>query len=217
MKSYEVEMNKVLHALHDADALKSVIVTGSWAMFFYKLIFKNFIPRVETTDLDLYLPNPKHASGNNISSKLYSYSYKRYDDCMTGKTLFLSEEGFSIEFQTIPDRNMTSTIDVKGLNIVAEALPKIAPAGWNYIQVEYDKLNVNVISPVSFVLQKLLINKERIPEYKKEKDIEAVKYVLNFVKTSPKYYQELQKSLNTYPKKWKKAIFETASLNKIEF
>ena len=210
MKSYENEMCNVLNALHEANALKDVIITGSWAMYFYKLIFDDFTPRVETTDLDLYLPNPKKATGDDLPAKLSKYSYIRHNDYITGKTMFLSDEGFSIEFLTLPDRNMTPTIEVKGLNVIAEALPKMAPAGWNYVQIEYNGLNINIVSPVSFVLQKLLINKERKPENKKEKDIDAVKYVLIYVKASHKYSEELEQSLQKYPKKWKKAIVETA-------
>ena len=216
MKSYEIEMNKVLHALNEADALKDVIITGSWAMYFYKQIFDGFVPRIETTDLDLYLPNPKRASGNNLPSRLTAYSYKRHNDYITGKTMFLSDEGFSIEFLTLPDRNMTPTIEIKGLNVVAEALPKMAPAGWNYVQVDYNGLKVNIVSPVSFVLQKLLINKERKPEYKKEKDLDALSYVLGFIKASTKYTELLKQSFNQYPRKWQKAILETAKSNGID-
>lgn len=111
---------------------------------------------------------------------------------------------------------MTQTIEVKGMNVVAEALPKMAPAGWNHVQIDFNGMKLNIVSPVSFVLQKLLINKERQPEYKKEKDIDAVKYVLNYIKTSQKYSDELKNSFNEYPKKWKKAILETASSNDID-
>ena len=216
MKSYEAELSNVLSALHQAGALQDVIVTGSWAMYFYTYLFNDFDPRVETTDLDLFLPNPKRTKGDNFPSKLTAYSYKRHNDYITGKTLFLSDKGFSVEFLTLPDRNLTPTIEIKGLNVVAEALPKMAPAGWGYIQVEFNGLKVNIVSPISFVLQKLLINKERTPESKKEKDIDAVRYVLNFIKASPKYSKELIESFEAYPKKWKKAIVETAKTYNVE-
>ena len=216
MKSYENEMIKVLHALNDSGALPYVVISGSWSMYFYKKIFEDFTPRVETTDLDLFLPNPKKAKGENLGSHLKAISYIRNSDCLTGKTMFLSENGFSIEFLTIPDRSMTNTLEIPGMLVVAEALPKMAPAGWNYVQVEFDGMTINVTSPVSFVLQKLLINNERKSDFKKEKDLDAIKYVLGFVKTSSKYNQELIESLATYPKKWKKAILETARANNIE-
>ena len=98
MKSYEVEMVNVLSALNEADALNDVIITGSWSMYFYRLLFDGFVPRVETTDLDLFLPNPKKASGNDLPAKLTKYSYHRHNDYITGKTMFLSDEGFLLSF-----------------------------------------------------------------------------------------------------------------------
>lgn len=111
---------------------------------------------------------------------------------------------------------MSNVIKVKSINIGAEALPKHAPAGWNYIQVDYNGLKVNVVSPIAFVLQKLLINNERKSEYKKQKDLDAIRYVLSFIKASKKYSDELRESLDSYPKKWKKTILETAKENDIE-
>lgn len=216
MKSYEKEMIKVLHALDDSGALPFIVVSGSWSMYFYKQLFENFMPRVETTDLDLFLPNPKKAKAEQIGERLKAISYYKNTDYLTGKTMFLSDEGFSIEFLTIPDRTMKNTINVQGMLVVAEALPKIAPAGWNYIQIEFDGMLVNVTSPVSFVLQKLLINNERKSNYKKEKDLDAIKYVLSYIKLSNKFSDELYESLETYPKRWKKTILDTAKSNGIE-
>ena len=110
---------------------------------------------------------------------------------------------------------MNNVVVIKGSNIGAEALPKMAPAGWNYIQVSFNGLIVNVTSPVSFVLQKLLINNDRKNDYKKQKDLDAIRYVLGFIKASQKYSRELTESLDSYPKKWKKTILENASKNNI--
>ena len=216
MKSYEEEMINVLEALNQSSALPYVVISGSWSMYFYKLIFEDFIPRVETTDLDLFLPTPKKAKSDNLVSNLRKISYIKKSDYLTGKTMFLSENGFSIEFLTTPDRTMSPTLEISGMSIVAEALPKMAPAGWNYIQISFKNMEINVTSPVSFVLQKLLIHNERKSDYKKEKDLEAIKYVLGFVKLSKKYHSELIDSLETYPKKWKKVIIENAKSLNIE-
>lgn len=66
MKDYEKEMISILDALNEADALKHVVVAGSWAFYFYKYIFESFVPMAETTDFDLYLPDPKRANANNL-------------------------------------------------------------------------------------------------------------------------------------------------------
>ena len=81
-------------------------------------------------------------------------------------------------------------------------------ATWNYIIVNYNGYEVNVPSPASYCLQKLLINKERSVE-KRIKDIDAIRYLLGYVVASKKYKDELIDSYGNAPKKWKKAIKET--------
>lgn len=73
---------------------------------------------------------------------------------------------------------------------------------------------MNVPSPASYCLQKLLINKERA-EDKKAKDLDAVRYILGYVVTSAKYSREFIESFNALPKKWKKAVIETMTANGI--
>ena len=161
MPEYENEMRRVMKALNEAGALPHCIVTGSWAMYFYKSIFEDFHPRVETTDLDMYLPDPKSAKAENLPMLLRELSYIRSDDTLTGKTTFLSSNGFEIEFLTVPDRTMSPVLRVPGMSIGAEALPKMAPIGWNYVEIEWEGMRLKVASPASFIIQKLLINEER--------------------------------------------------------
>lgn len=215
MVKFEKEMLDILNALNEGKMLSKCVVGGSWSMYFYTYIFEGFIPPVATTDFDIFLPNPSTIAKSNISELLTDLDYLREDDVLSGKTRFYSKLGFEIEFLTNPNRTMSNVVKIKAGNIGAEALPKLAPAGWNYIKVNFNNLVVNVTSPVSFVLQKLLINNERKPEAKKEKDLEAIKYVLKFIKASKKYSDELNESFQSYPKKWKKTILETASKNNI--
>ena len=216
MIEFEKEMMAVLNALNNSDTLPHCVISGSWSMYFYRYIFEGFIPSIATTDLDIFLPSVKKVQNNNISQVLTDLDYIREDDVLSGKTKFYSKDGFVIEFLTIPDKTLNNVVMIKPYNIGAEALPKMAPAGWNYITVDFNGLKVNVVSPVSFVLQKLLINNERKSEYKKLKDLDAIKYVLGFIKSSKKYSEELITSLDSYPKKWKKTILENASNNNID-
>lgn len=216
MKRYEQEIKNVLTVLNDSGALSHVVLAGSWAMYFYQLIFKDFIPQAETMDLDLYLPNSKKVNGVGFVEKMKSLDYAMHVDYLTGKTTFVSKGGFNIEFLTTPDRTMSNTVKAPGLSVVAEALPKMMLAGWNTVKVDWNGLEVNIVSPVSFVLQKILINNERKPESKKEKDLVAIKYILPFIKSSKKYTKEFEESLSQCPKKWKKIIIQTAKENNIE-
>ena len=216
MVKFEQEMISIINALQESNMLSQCVVAGSWSMYFYNYIFEGFIPPIATTDFDIFLPNPSKIQNSNISKLLSDLDYLREDDYISGKTKYFSASGFEIEFLTVPNRTMSNVVKIKAGNIGAEALPKLAPAGWNYIQVNFHGSVVNVVSPVSFVLQKLLINEERLSLEKKNKDLDAIRYVLSFVKLSNKYYTELKESLETYPRKWKKTIIETAKMNDIE-
>ena len=208
MVRFENKMLDIIEALHKSGLLKNCIISGSWAMFFYKEIFEGFIPPIATTDFDIFLPSVSKIKEGNINKLLIDLDYLRDDDSLTGKTKYYSKDGFEIEFLTVPDRTMNSVIRINSIGIGAEALPKMKVAEWNYITVKYNGYDVNVPSPASYCLQKLLINKER-SEAKKAKDIDAVKYILRYVVASVKYKEEFIESFNSAPKKWKKAIQET--------
>ena len=214
MVRFENKMLDIIEALHKSNLLNNCIISGSWAMFFYKEIFEGFIPPIATTDFDIFLPNVSKIKEGNINKLLLDLDYLRDDDSLTGKTKYYSKDGFEIEFLTVPDRTMNSVIRIHSIGIGAEALPKMKVAEWNYITVKFNGYDVNVPSPASYCLQKLLINKERT-EVKKDKDIDAVKYILQFVVASEKYKEEFIESFRSAPKKWKKAIKETIETNNL--
>ncbi len=212
MVKFEEKMLEIIGALDESNLLKDCIISGSWAMFFYKEIFEGFIPPIATTDFDIFLPSVSKIKSGNINKLLIDLDYLRDDDSLTGKTKYFSKDGFEIEFLTLPDRSMNSVIRIKAIGIGAEALPKMKIAAWNFITVKYDRYNVNVPSPASYCLQKLLINKER-SEDKQIKDIDAVRYILSYIAVSKKYKDEFIESYKSAPKKWKKAIKETLESN----
>ena len=212
MVRFENKMLDIIEALHKSGLLKDCIISGSWSMFFYKEIFEGFIPPIATTDFDIFLPNVSRIKEGNINKLLIDLDYLRDDDSLTGKTRYFSKDGFEIEFLTVPDRTMSNVIKIHSIGIGAEALPKMKVAEWNYITIKYNGYDINIPSPASYCLQKLLINKERT-EIKKAKDIDAVKYILRYVVASPKYQEEFIESFSSAPKKWKKAIKETIETN----
>ena len=178
-------------------------------------MFESFVPPIATTDFDIFLPVYSKIKKTNFTSLLTDLDYVRDDDYLSGKTKFYSKTGFELEFLTLPNRAMNNVITIPAIGIGAEALPKMAPLLWNYVTVDFHGLLVNVPSPSSYCLQKLLINSERRID-KQEKDIQAIRYVLSFVNASNKYSDEFIESFNSSPKKWKKTILETIKKHKIE-
>ena len=215
MLKFEKEMLDVLKALNEGGVLQHCIISGSWAMYFYNRIFKGFEPPIATTDFDIFFPSVSKIKESNITLLLSELHYIREDDYISEKTKYYSKDGFEIEFLTLPNRTMSNVIKIKSINIGAEALPKMRPLMWNYISVEYNDLKVNIPSPSSYCLQKLLINKERALS-KQMKDISAVKYVMSFVNSSQKYRDEFIESYQSLPKKWQRAVKEAIEIHLIQ-
>ena len=51
----------------------------------------------------------------------------------------------------------------------------------------------------------------RKPEWKREKDLDAVRYVLIYVKASRKYRDELKSSVTSAPRKSRRVIIDAAA------
>lgn len=212
----ERQLKEVIEVLNKEGVLTKTILIGSWCLLFYKHIFEDFDALIRTTDIDFYVPNPKSFNQKNeLVSSFKNINYDATHDTLTHKTTFISPDKFEIEFLTKLNRNQLPCVQLGNTTIYAESLSYVEIFSFNYIEVDYFGITLKVASPVSFVLQKLLINKDRKSDYKKTKDLDAVRLVLSYIKLSPKYKQELMDSLETCPKKWKKIILQTAEENNI--
>ena len=210
----EKELKEILFELDKSNLLKDLILIGSWTQLFYKKIFENFKPNIRTTDIDFYVPNVRTINETkSLIKSLKSRTYILNRDTLSNKTKFQSANGFELEFLTNLNREHLSTMKLGNTGIYAECLPYLDMFTGNYIEVEFEGLMVKVASPASYILQKLLINSDR--KTKSEKDIESVKYVLNFVKSSKKYSYELTSLYESLPKSWKNKINVVIKKNNI--
>lgn len=212
----EKKLKDVLAVLNDEGILCNVILIGSWCLLFYKKIFSEFDPLIRTTDIDFYVPDAKRIKDKNgLVKSLKNINYDMIHDSLTNKTSFISPDGFELEFLTRLNRDNLACVKLGNTDIFAESLSYVEIFSGNYIEINYDDLNVKLASPASYVLQKLLISANR--KEKREKDIESIKHVLNYVKVSKKYNNELIDLYNSLPKKWKARIKNNAMANGISF
>ena len=65
MTRFENRMLDIIDALHKSGLLRNCIISGSWAMFFFKEVFEDFIPPIATTDFDIFLPNVSKIKDGN--------------------------------------------------------------------------------------------------------------------------------------------------------
>ena len=208
MTNNEFHLKEILIALEQEDILKDLILIGSWSLLMYKRIYNDFDPLIATTDIDFYIPNVKVINQkNNILNTLKEINYDEVKDRLTNKSRFISPDGFEIEFLTKLNRNNLSCIKVGNTTIFAESLSYVEIFNSNYIEIDYEGIKINVVSPLCYVLQKLLINSDR--KSKDLKDIESIKYVLGFINKSQSDRDELRIIYESLPKKWKAKISKT--------
>lgn len=215
MNDNEKQLKEILKVLENEGILKDIILIGSWCPLFYKAIFDNFDALVRTTDVDFFVPNSKAiVQKGNVIKSLENINYEISHDFLTHKTTFVSLRGFEIEFLTKLNRNYLTCVRLGNTEIYAESISNLDIFIGNYVEVNYYGINVKVASPVSYVLQKLLISSKR--EGKAEKDIQSAKAVLGYITASKKYLDELHSLLASLPKKWQKQIKESAEKHDIE-
>lgn len=215
MKNNQDKMFDIIKVLNQTGLLDSLILIGSWAMFFYKEIFPNFIPSIRTIDLDFYVPHAKASIESSSTIKaLEGIRYEMMNDTLTNRTTFISPDGFELEFLTNLNRNQLDCVKIGNTNIYAESLPYLDIFIANYIEITYKGIKIKIASPVSFVLQKLLIN-ERRDISKKQKDLEAIKSILPYIKANLKFKKELERIFSQLSKKQRNIILKTANENRI--
>lgn len=215
MNENEKQLHTVLNVLDREGILHNVILIGSWCLLFYKTIFDNFEATVRTFDIDFYIPDVKAVNEKNgIIDSLREINFDVIHDTLTHKSVFISPNGFELEFLTKLNRKQLSCVKVGNTGIYAESLSYVDIFTSNYIEINFDGLNVKVASPASYVLQKLLINDRRGD--KQDKDIQSIKHVLNYIHISKKYTDNLEHLFSSLPTKWKKKIEKTASSFNIE-
>ena len=211
MESNEKHLLELLKVLNEEGTLNDFIVIGSWCLLFYKYVFENFEPTIRTTDIDFFIPNPKSIKEKNgLIKALKEINYDLVRDSLTNKSIFISPDGFEIEFLTKLNRNNISCIRLGSTGIYAESLSYTDIFIGNCLDISFYGISAKVASPASYVLQKLLINEKR--GEKQEKDIESIKHVLFYIGASEKYKKELINLFESLPKSWKKKINRTLSI-----
>ncbi|MDN5336129.1 MAG: hypothetical protein PWR02_1155 [Synergistales bacterium] len=101
------------------------------------------------------------------------------EDPVTGVSKFYREDLLEVQFVVRSlGSGVKDVVEVPGLGIKTEALRHLSLLKENPISVYYEGLNVKVPTPEAYVLQKLAIQSDR-NQPKRQKDLEAVKMVLD--------------------------------------
>ena len=113
-------------------------------------------------------------------------------------------------------RGQKEPYKVNSLGVTAEGLRNMEILSNNTFTVTVNGFTIIVPRPEAYVLQKLVINQDRKPEYKKEKDIEAVRGVLEAIKQDPVIVARLRDVYNNLTRRQQLKVQNTCQKYNIE-
>lgn len=173
---------EVLELLQEQGILKDLILIGSWCCHFYISYFgrKNYVPTIQTIDMDLLIPNPRHLRSKPISlpNLLKGLDFDS-EMSLSGWLRFLHPE-LRVEF-LIPRLGPTTDDPrkISQLEITAMPLRHTHVLTTNTIEVEEDGLSLRLPHPLSFALHKLFVSSRRKEKDKAIRDKEMALRILS--------------------------------------
>lgn len=217
MVNNQKQLNKILQLISDNGFSNELVLMGSWNEYFYSQIYKEYETYMATMDLDFYCINRnKQKADKSLSSILIENGFVCSHDSLTNKTTFINNE-FEIEFLHRITRELSSTVKVPRLDVVAECLGGMERYENHVIKYHDDiyDYDVNIMSPAFYCAHKIVINSKRKAD-KQEKDVIAIRNVLSLIEKREDLKNEFINVVNELTKKERKAFIDNIKLLNIE-
>jgi hypothetical protein len=180
---------EIIRILHVETILPYVVIIGSWAEYLYeqtKYFDTNFKSNLRTRDVDVLYGNIKKPGyKTNVTRALVECGFIYHQDVVSGIGKFSKGEFIDLEFLTkVLGSGKEHIYEIPSVGIKAEGFRTLNLLADNSVAVDFHSFSINVPEPSAYVLHKLIINPDREPDYKKEKDINAVRELLTHIKKS---------------------------------
>lgn len=199
----------VLEELQNSGVLESLILVGSWCLYFYRILFHENpeIPLIRTTDIDFLIPNPpkiqKKADVPQILSRL---GFDCDFDYQTGLVKYVHPD-IEIQFLTpLIGREKDGPHEIKSLNLNAEGLRYMNILQDFKFRMEYDDIHIWLPEPEVFVLHKILISQKRRDPAKRDKDLMTAKNIGEVCLKDKNRRDRLKSIYESMPPRWKNKI-----------
>jgi len=217
MFEFEKEFHTILKSLHEIDALRHLILIGSWVLPVYAENYR--IPRLTftTSDVDFTINRPHDPAKKSIPSihqKFTEIGYIPYRSTITQSEKYVpaiesAKNKLSIEFLCEPGRIVKAPYPVKGLGIITTPLKYQRALHENTIILIYKFIPVSVPKPAFWAAHKIAMSQLRSgeqAELKMLKDLDGASIIVNFlgdkeVIRAAQYYKG--KFLRLFQKGWK--------------
>jgi len=176
----------------------------------------NFVAALKTQDIDILVPNinrPVEKIDLVQVLEKEGFESRRSSD---GLVKFDKDGQIDVEFLVREiGKGKMEPYKVNSLGVMAQGLRNMEILTDHTIVVNIKGFNVTVPKPAAYILHKLVINEERKPEYKQEKDINAVKALVAVAKGTT-LKNDMNTIYNTLTTKQQKKIINTCKKWDIE-
>jgi len=203
--------DKVVGIINDCDMNSHLLIIGSWAEYLYQknnVLSSSYNSTMRTRDIDFLIKNkniPNHKTGfvekmENAGFLLETSRGKEINRFIEPKS------GMEVEFLIQEKgKGQSGGHKIASLGLTVEGLRHLDILQANPHKLEHNGSYILVPSPESYVLHKLIINKDRQDD-KKSKDMEAVINILRHIAENPLKCASFESLKETLSKNEKKSL-----------
>jgi len=208
-KTFKISI-EVLKRFQQANLLKSIVLIGSWSVYFYKDYFKSkeYSSFIRTLDMDFLIPLPAKIKENiNVLELVKDLGFVK-DFKGTKGYIKLVHPDLIIEF-FVPERGkgIDKPYSLPQLGINAVALRYLDFLADNVITITSEGLKLVVPHPAAYALHKLIIQKRRKSADKQDKDLESASRVFYALLDSNEH-KAIKRIFKTMHKKWQATVLK---------
>jgi hypothetical protein len=205
MTEMEKEFLRVIKLFSDNNCLKHVVLIGSWAEYIYQNtgILPKGITALRTFDIDflvknLRLPQPPIS----VVALAIDEGFAVDSDILLGTTKIRTPSRLEVEFLINQKGAGSEPVYRTALGVTAQALRGLDLLLHETITADYFGIEITVPIPEAYILHKIIINRERNKEAKRDKDRDSI------ISLFPHLNQSKYMSLLENATKKKKKIIE---------
>ena len=192
MFQFEKEFLAILSNLNKSNALKHLVLIGSWVLQVYREYYNIGKFQFTTSDVDFSVIRPRDPlkiSTPTIHETLTEMGYIPQFSILTKSEKYIpalesAENKLSIEFLCEPGRHIQVAYKIKGLGIVATPITYQRVLLENTETLNYKGIPVNVPGPVYWAIHKIAVSQKRSgksAKLKMIKDLQGARIIVDFI------------------------------------
>jgi hypothetical protein len=199
---------ETIKILDKNEILEHIVLIGSWSEYIYETsgYLKNFEANLKTKDIDFLIKNiNKPKERINIVEILEKEGYEISIDYLSGVYKFFKGKELEIEFLAREiGKGQSEPYRIPSFGIKAEGLRHTELLICNVLAIDIKNILINVPTPQAYLLQKIIINKQR--KNKAQKDYLGIENLLENIRSSASESRKLKDLYSTLTKKQKNII-----------